>query len=111
MHLDLLAVVEQENGCAAAPRRPGAREPRAEEPWGTRRYDAHLAGQAHPRITVNLDQHFPFQDAQDLVGVVVAVEVPDVVGRNRLHPHDQTLQPVPRAGDHADIAGSGRDGI
>jgi uncharacterized protein YxjI len=112
MYLDLLAVAEEEKG--AAPLLPehlqerGSPEP--EEPvGGTGRHDTHLAGRAHPRIAVDLDEYFSLQDAQDLVGVVVAMEVSDVVGRNGLHPHDQTLQPVLRAGDHADVAGSGRE--
>jgi hypothetical protein len=57
-------------------------------------HDTHLAGLAHPRIAVHLDEDLPLQDAQDLLGVVVAMEVSDVVARNGLHLHDQTLQPV-----------------
>jgi hypothetical protein len=101
MHLDLVAVVEEENG--AAPlfsenlQERGSPEPQ-EPVGGPGWHEAHLAGLAHPRIAVHLDEHLPLQDAQDLVSVVVAMEVSDVVGRNGLHLHDQTLQPVLRAG-------------
>jgi hypothetical protein len=112
MYLDLLIVAEEEN--SATPLLPedlqerGSPEPQ-EPVGGPGRHHAHLSGQAHPRIAVDLDEHFTVQDAQDLVGVVVAMEVSDVVGRNGLHPHDQPLQPVLRAGDHTDVAGSGRE--
>ena len=112
MHLDLLAVAEEEN--SAAPLLPedlqerGSAEPQ-EPVGGPGRHDTHLAGRAHPRIAVDLDEHFSALDAQDLVGGVMAMKVSDVVGRNGLHPHDQPLQPVLRAGDHAEVAGSGRE--
>jgi hypothetical protein len=101
MHLDIVAVVEEEDGAAPLLSEnlqergsPESQKPMGGPGW----YEAHLAGRAHPRIAVHLDEHFPLQDAQDLVGVVVAMEVSDVVGRNGLHPQDQTLQPVLRAG-------------
>jgi len=112
MHLDLVAAAEQENGAAALLsenlQERGNAQPQ-ETVGGPGWHDTHLAGQAHPRIPVHLDEHFPLQNAQDLVGVVVPMEVSDLVGRNGLHLHDQTLQPLIRASDHADVAGSGRE--
>jgi hypothetical protein len=112
MHLDLLAAAEEEN--RAAPLLPEdleeRRGPEPQEPVrGPSGDDTHLARLAHPRIAVHLDEHLPLQDAQDLVGVVVAMEVSDVVGRNGLHLHDQTLRPLFRAGDHSYLAGSCRE--
>jgi hypothetical protein len=112
MHFDLVAVAKEEN--SAAPllaedlQERGSPEPQ-ESVGSPGRHDTHLARRAHPCIAVHLDEHFPLQDAQDLVGVVVAMEMSDVVGRNGLHPHDQTLQPVLRASDHADVARSSRE--
>jgi hypothetical protein len=77
------------------------RRPEAEEAvWAPSRCDPQLAGTADPGLAVDLDQHITLQDTQDLVGVIVTVEVPDVIGRDWLHSHDQALQPMVASGDH-----------
>jgi hypothetical protein len=52
------------------------------------RHDAHLARAADARLAVDLDEHLSLQDAENLVGRIMAVEVPNVVRRDGLNPHD-----------------------
>jgi hypothetical protein len=78
----------------------GRRSEAEEAVWAPSRCDPQLAGTADPRFAVDLDQHLALQDTQDLVGVVVTVEVPDVIGRDWLHSHDQASQPMVAPGDH-----------
>jgi hypothetical protein len=86
----------------------GSTEPK-EPVHGAGGRDAELAGMAHVCLAVDLYQHIAFEDAEDLIGFVVAMEVSDVVGRDRLHAHDESSQAVARACDDANLAGSRRE--
>ena len=62
MHLDLVAVVEEENSAAPLLSEnlqervsPEPQEAMAGPGW----HDPHLAGRAHPPIAVHLDEHLP----------------------------------------------------
>jgi hypothetical protein len=76
--------------------------------YGARWCNSHLAGPADSRVAVDLDEDLSFQDREDLVGAVVAMEVSDVVGSDGLHSYDEALQPLLGSGDHADVTGPGR---
>ncbi len=112
MHLDLLTAVKEETGAALLLTKhlEERGSPEAEEPvHSARGRDAHLACTTHLGLAVDLDQHVAFENAQDLVGIVVAMEMPDVVGRHRLDAHDESSQTVLSARDDADFAGSHRE--
>lgn len=111
MNLDLL-VVSKKKDCAASlfaehleKRRNTAASEAVRAPGG---HDPHLTWTAEPRLSVDLDQDLPLQYVEDLVGVVVAMKVTDVVRCDGLHPHDESSQPVLGSGEHADVGGPGR---
>jgi hypothetical protein len=76
--------------------------------WAPGRRDPDLAGATDHRLAIDLKQHLPLQDAQDLVGVVVTMEVADLVRRDRLHLHDKSSQPLLGARDHANVTSPAR---
>ena len=73
------------------------------------RHDAYLTRAADARLAVDLDQHLCLQDAEDLVGPVVTVEVCDLVGRHGLNEHDETTQPMLGAGHFSDLVAPARE--
>jgi hypothetical protein len=112
VHLDLLTVGKEENGAALLlPKHlKECGSPEAEEPvYRAGGRDAQLAYMTHLGLAVDLDQYVPLEDAEDLVGIVVAMEVSNVVGRHRLDAHNESMQAVLRAGDDAKFAGSHRE--
>jgi hypothetical protein len=112
VHLDLLPAGEEEDGARLLLSEDLEERwsPEAKKPvYGAGGRDPQLARSANLWLAVDLDQHLAFEDAQDLVGVVVAMEVPDIVGSYGLNPHDESPQAVLGAGDDANGAGSGRE--
>jgi hypothetical protein len=112
VYLDLLPTGEKEDGAGLllAEHLEECGSSEAKEPvHGAGGRDAQLACMAHLCLAVHLDQHVAFEDAEDLIGIVVAVEVPNVVGRHGLDAHDESPQAVHRAGDDANVAGSHRE--
>jgi hypothetical protein len=104
---DLLAVGKKED-CAArllAYNFEQCGDTSAPEPVGAaRRCDGDLAGTTDPRFSIDLNRYLSLENAEDLVGVVVTVQVRYLVRCNRLHLHNQSPQPVLGAGEHADVA-------
>jgi hypothetical protein len=112
VHLDFLTAGEEENGAGLLLTKhlEECGSPEAEEPvYGAGGRDAQLPRMADLCLAVDLDQHVAFEDAKDLVGIIVAMEVPNVVGGHRLHAHDESPQAVLSAGDDANVAGSQRE--
>jgi hypothetical protein len=112
VHLDLITVGEEESGAAVllAKHLKQCRSPEAEEPvHRASGRNAQLACLAHLGHAVDFDQHVAFDDDEDLVGAVVAMEVPNVVGRYSLDAHDESLQALLRASDDANFVGSHRE--
>jgi hypothetical protein len=111
VHLDLLTVGKEEIAALLLPKHlKECGSPEAEEPvYRAGGRDAQLAYMTHLGLAVDLDQYVPLEDAEDLVGIVVAMEVSNVVGRHRLDAHNESMQAVLRAGDDAKFAGSHRE--
>jgi hypothetical protein len=110
--LDLVTAPEEENGAGLLFTKhfQECRSPEAEKPVnGPGGCNAQLASLADLCLAVDLDQHFTFEDTEDLVGIVVAMEVPNVVGLHCLDAHDESPQTVLRASDDANVAGSHRE--
>jgi hypothetical protein len=97
MHLDLVATRQQED--RAGMLLPDHLEERGlaqadEAVDGAGRHDAHLALAADTSLAADLDEHLSLQDAENLVGRIMSVEVPHVIRRDGLNPHDEAAQPV-----------------
>jgi hypothetical protein len=112
VHFDLLPASEEEDGARLQlPEHfEECRSSEAKEAmWGAGGRDAQLACPADSCLPINLNEHLAFEDAENLVGVVVAMEVPDFVSSDGLNLHDETSQAVLGACDDPNIAGSDRE--
>lgn len=111
VHLDFFTAGEEEDGAGLLlpEHLKKCGPPEAKEAvCGPGGHDSELTCLAYLGLAVHLDQHLAFEDAEDLVGVVVPMEVPNVVGRHGLNPHDESPQPMLGASDDANVAGPGR---
>jgi hypothetical protein len=112
MHLDIASAREQEDAARVLLPEHLEERRRAEPEEAVDRtggHDPQLALAADARLAVHLDEDLSLQDAEDLVGAVVAVEVADVVCRDGLDPHDQTMQAVTGTRDVPDLVASPRE--
>jgi hypothetical protein len=110
--LDLVTTREEESGAGLlfTEHFQECRSPEAEKPVnGPGGRNAQVASMAHLCLAVDLDQHLTFEDTEDLVGLVVAMEVPNVISLHCLDAHDEPPQTVLMAGDDANVAGSHRE--
>jgi hypothetical protein len=112
MDFELVAIC-QEKDSAGMLLAEDLQEPRRAEPaeavGGTGRHDPHFARATDTGLAVDLDEHFSFQYAQDLLGPVMAVKIRDLVRRDGLNQQNEPIQPVLRSREVSDFPGLRRE--